>query len=78
MQISLQVYPITLKGGDVMNKNLRERINDFLAEFGIPATAFCKRVNISYSAYQNWKRNTQKFSQSTEDRISEYLAKYNF
>lgn len=61
-----------------MNETLKQRINTFLNEFGIPATAFCKRVNISYSAYQNWKRDIQKFSEKTQNRISDYLAKYSF
>lgn len=62
-----------------MNDNtLKERINTFLEELGVTATAFCKRVGISYSAYQNWKRDTQKISMNTKEKISNYLAKYHF
>ncbi len=61
-----------------MNDNLKERIRIFLDELGITATAFCKRVDISYSTYQNWKRDTQRLSLKTQEKISNYLAKYNF
>lgn len=60
------------------DKNLKERINLFLDELGVTATGFCKRVGISYSAYQNWKRDTQRFSKNTKEKISNYLSKYNF
>ena len=61
-----------------MNESLQKRIRIFLSELGIPATAFCKRVSISYSAYQNWKRGACRLSQATQERISNYLSKYNF
>lgn len=67
-----------VKGGDVMNKELKNRVSNFLDELGVTATAFCRRVGISYSAYQNWKRDIQKISQKTQEKISDYLAKYNF
>lgn len=67
-----------VEGGDVMNKELKNRVNNFLDELGVTAAAFCRRVGISYSAYQNWKRDIQKISQKTQEKISDYLAKYNF
>lgn len=60
-----------------MNK-LKSRVNVFLTELGIPATTFCKKVNISYTSYQHLKRDMQKLSEKAENRISDYLAKYNF
>ena len=63
-----------VKGGDVMNKELKNRVSNFLDELGVTAAAFCRRVGISYSAYQNWKRDIQKISQKTQEKISDYLA----
>lgn len=57
---------------------LKNRVKNFLAELGVPATKFCKNVNISYFSYQHWIRNMQKFSKETEKRISDYLEQYNF
>lgn len=58
--------------------NLKERVNTFLTELGVPATTFCKKVDISYTSYQHWKRDMQKLSDKAEKRISDYLAKYDF
>lgn len=57
---------------------LKQRTKKFLGELSIPITAFSRNVGISAVAYHAWMRNDLKLSASTEERISNYLKKYDF
>ena len=58
--------------------SLEKRCNQMIEELGIPVTAFCRKVNISASAYYAWHRGTIDLSATTLDRIDKYLKKYGF
>lgn len=58
--------------------SLQKRCKQMIKELGIPVTAFCRKVNISASAYYAWHRGTMDLSASTLARIEEYLSRYGF
>ena len=57
---------------------IKARAKKFIAELGIPVTCFCKNIGISSSAFNRWQRNDLNLSETTVNRISEYLKRYNF
>lgn len=57
---------------------LKERCNKFIEEIGVPLTVFCKNVGISRTQYYSWQRGERNLSGNMEQRISDYLEKYNF
>ena len=57
---------------------LKTRIQNFLDEFQMPITVFCRHVNMSAANYYKWKSGISNFSEETEERISNYLSKYGF
>lgn len=58
--------------------NLKERAKKFIDELGVKATTFSKNVGISYMSFYKWQKNDLKLSESTEQRIAEYLSRYGF
>lgn len=52
-----------------------QRLIDVL---GVSVTAFCRRINISPSAYYAWKNGNLRLSDDTLIRIENYLKTYNF
>lgn len=58
--------------------SLKERCKKMLEELGIPVTVFCRKVNISASAYYAWHRGTIDLSASTLARVEKYITKYGF
>ena len=62
---------------DVLNSSIFSNILEN-EELSIPVTAFCRKVNISASAYYAWHRGTIDLSAATLDRIDKYLKKYGF
>lgn len=57
---------------------LIERVNNFLAEMGVPMTVFAKKVNLSTRAIYAWRQGDLILSNATLSRISDYLNKYGF
>lgn len=57
---------------------LIERCNNFLNELGVPVAVFCRKVNISPTAYYMWRAGQLRLSDDTLNRIDDYLSKYNF
>ena len=57
---------------------LRDRVERFLNEFGMPITVFCKKIEISPGYFYKWKVGKVNFSEETLQRISNYLSKYGF
>lgn len=57
---------------------LQDRCKRFLAELGIPVTKFCARISLSRTCLYDWFDGNLKLSQSTLDRINDFLTKYNF
>ena len=58
--------------------SLKERCKRMLDELSISVTGFCRKINISASAYYAWCRGTLELSTTTLDRINDYLTKYGF
>lgn len=69
-----------LKGKNKMinNVELEKRITKFMAELGIPMTAFCKNIGMSTSTIRKWKKGQVQLSEIRLQRIDEYLRKYGF
>lgn len=57
---------------------LKTRIENFLKEFDMPITVFCKKVGMSTASYYKWMQEAFNFSEEREKKISEYLTKYGF
>ena len=57
---------------------VKTRAKKFIRDLGIPTTRFCFNVGISSSAFNRWQRNDLNLSETTVNRISEYLKRYNF
>ena len=58
--------------------NLIARCEKLLHELGISKTSFCKRIDLSTSAYYVWKSGTLKLAEETEGRISNFLEGFGF
>ena len=58
--------------------SLKERCANFLNEFDIPKTHFCKKIELSTVSYSKWQKGQLKLSNETEKRIDTYLLKYGF
>ena len=57
---------------------LKKRCERFLRELSVPTAAFCRKINISTTAYYNWRAGLLNLSDATLQRIDDYLTKYNF
>lgn len=57
---------------------LKTRIKNFVEEFDMPVTVFCKKVGMSTTSYYKWMQGAFNFSEEREKKISEYLSKYGF
>lgn len=57
---------------------LRIRVKNFIDEFEMPITVFCRKIKISTASYYKWKDHIFEFSDETTERISDYLKKYGF
>lgn len=58
--------------------NLIIRCENLLHELGISKTSFCKRIDLSTSAYYAWKSGALKLSEETEERITRFLERFGF
>ena len=58
--------------------DLTKRCENMMKELGIPLTAFCKKIELSPSAYYKLRHEDLKVSQKTAQRIEVFLTKYNF
>ncbi len=63
-------------GGQIMK--LINRCIRFLETLGIPTTVFCRNVKISPTAFYSWKNGNLTLSDSTLERIEDYIGKYGF
>ena len=54
------------------------RCEKLMDEMGVSKAAFCKRVNLSTSAYYAWKSGVLKLSKETMDRISRFIERFGF
>ena len=57
---------------------LKDRVQRFLMDLGIPITQFGKRVDLSYSALNKWLKGELALSEETERRIDNYIRKFNY
>lgn len=57
---------------------LIKRCCNFIDEFGIPITVFCRKISISTKAFYDWKNGKLNLSDNTLTRIDNYLKTYNF
>lgn len=57
---------------------LIKRCCNFINEFGIPVTVFCRKVNISTKAFYDWQKGKLNLSSQTLERIETYIDKYGF
>lgn len=58
--------------------SLITRCQRFLEELAVPATVFCKKVELSTSSFYRWRNGKLNLSDATLERIDTYLSKYNF
>ena len=57
---------------------LKQRVKNLIADLELPITVFCRKVQISQSAYYRWMDGTINFKEETEDRVRAVLDKYGF
>lgn len=58
--------------------SLITRCQRFLEELAVPATVFCKKVELSTSSFYRWRNGELNLSDATLERIDGYLSKYGF
>ena len=57
---------------------LKQRVQNYIEDSGIPRTTFCKRINISTGYLYKWLHNERTFSDEVVERIEAYLNKYGY
>lgn len=57
---------------------LPERCKNFLNELGVPITKFCLNIKLSRTSLYEWLNGKINLTESTLNRIDEYLKKYGF
>lgn len=55
---------------------LKERVEKYLEKSGIPKTLLCRRLKISTMTLYNLLNDTANISENLENRIKEYLDKF--
>ena len=61
-------------GGEQMN--LRQQTRKILDEIGIPVSVFCRKMQISDTAFYRWQKMDLKLSAETENRIQNYINQF--
>lgn len=56
--------------------NLRQQTRKILKEIGIPVSVFCRKLQISDTAFYRWQNMDLKLSEQTENRIKNYINKF--
>ena len=56
---------------------LKTRVKTFLSALGLPKSRFAADVGISISALKKWLNDDLELAQSTQNRIDEFLRRYN-
>lgn len=59
-------------------QTLKQRVQNYIEDSGIPRTTFCKRINISTGYLYKWLHNERTFSDEIVERIEAYLNKYGY
>ena len=56
--------------------NLQKQTRKVLKDVGIPVSVFCRRLQISDTAFYRWQNYDLKLSEETENRIQEYINQF--
>lgn len=56
--------------------NLRQQTRKILDEIGIPVSVFCRKMQISDTAFYRWQNMDLKLSEQTESRIKNYINQF--
>ena len=48
---------------------LRTRVKNFIDEFEMPITIFCRKVKLSTAGYYKWMQGVYQFSDETAERV---------
>lgn len=56
--------------------NLQKQTRKVLKDVGIPVSVFCRRLQISDTAFYRWQNMDLKLSAETENRIQNYINKF--
>ena len=56
---------------------LKERVKEFLAALGLPKSRFAANVGISVGALKRWLADDLQLSLATQNRIDEFLRRFN-
>lgn len=56
---------------------LKNRVTSFINELGLPKSRFAKKIGISVSALTRWLDGDLVLSESTLNRIDEFLRRFN-
>ena len=54
---------------------LQEQTHKTLQEVGVPITSFCKRMQISTTAFYRWLHSDLRISNTKEAKIKNYIQK---
>ena len=55
---------------------LKERLQKFLHEVGVPVTVVCRKINLSTRAIYYWKNGQLNLSEPVMQRLDGYLSHY--
>lgn len=64
-----------LEDNEVKHMTIQEQTKKTLHEIGIPATIFCRKMQISTAAYYRWLHGDLKLSAEKEQNIRNYIYK---
>lgn len=56
--------------------NIKTKCRKVTTEIGIPVTKLCRCVGISSTTYYRWLAGDLKLSEETENRIKDYIKKF--
>lgn len=56
--------------------NLQKQTRKVLKDVGIPVSVFCRRLQISDTAFYRWQNMDLKLSAETENRIQNYINQF--
>ena len=57
---------------------LIERCNKFIGDTGLAVTRFCRNINLSVTAFNQWRKGELNLKDETLNRIENYLAKFGY
>ena len=63
---------------EIYNKQILNRVNDFLLHEEVPVTLMCRKVFISPQTFYLWRKDSRALSENVLKRFDNYLKHLNY